>query len=79
MKRPRRLALSLFVLGAPLAGHFGCRAMHPKSPFHGTLSCSCSTAGCNCSHCCGQTTGCDCRGTDAMGDASAVGPPGDAK
>lgn len=77
--RTRYLALTgAFVLGIG-AGQLGCQALHPHSPFHGSMSCSCGTASCNCAHCTGAQERCSCRGTDAYGSPTEVGEPGDSK
>jgi hypothetical protein len=69
-----RLAiLSAVLLGGAFLGPLGCRAIKPKSPFHGSIRCSCSSTGCECSHCRGVQEDCDCRGVDALGSSQSVG------
>jgi hypothetical protein len=41
-----------------------------RSGRRGTYSCSCSSTGCSCSHCTGESTDCGCRATDAYPNTS---------
>jgi len=41
----------------------GCGSLKPGKK--GTLSCSCSAAGCSCPHCKGEEVECHCTATDA--------------
>ena len=65
-----RVALLLLAFAAA-----GCGTVF-KHVKHGTITCSCSTVGCDCKHCQGSSTDCPCRATDAYPDGRVGDPDG---
>jgi hypothetical protein len=59
MLSSRRLTLGLLLLSLSASCQQGY--LNRK----GTFTCSCSSTGCTCKHCTGESTTCNCRATDA--------------
>ncbi len=77
MRNLRALLVAVLLLVTLVTLGSGC-AIWNSVTSKGTLNCSCSGMGCDCSHCTGEGLECRCSATDAYPDTK-VGPSDDEK